>query len=175
MYYQRFVITLTLCAIVAFTNFASAAEEQKQKKEGSTSVKGAVDVVKKGDVYKIDLNVEVRKSGVSGTGKGVLEFQLFDENYELKKPIRVQRTVGAVPRGSSTKSEGKSLTLPADRFNGCIWGIAVSDSIGFPTSLKELEHFLKKTYGQDLKPADVIKGLKSGETKSFGDFSIKRF
>jgi hypothetical protein len=169
--------TAAVIALGCLALFAGVARtEEKQKTEGSTRVKGTVNVKKESNnTYTIDIEVKTRKSGVSGEGKGVVEVQLIDSNFEPKNPIRVQKTVGADLSGSVEKSESKSVSgLPADKFNGLIWGIKASDSIGFPTSINDLKKFLKDEFGADVDIKDVIKDLGAGDVKAFGDVSIMR-
>ncbi|GAA5508031.1 hypothetical protein [Novipirellula caenicola] len=164
-----------LVGLVGLLCQSVAAEEySKQKTKGSTRVKGTVKVEKKGDTYEININMSTRKSGISGTGKGVVTVQLLDENFEPKKPIHVNKTVGAVPAGTAEKSNSKQILIPADKYEGLIWALDTEDSIGFPTSIGDLKKFIKNTFGQDLDLSTLVKSLNGGQEKSFGDLSVIR-
>ncbi|WP_417379449.1 hypothetical protein [Gimesia sp.] len=147
----------------------------KEKTEGSTRVIGNVKVISELNSYTFEIEVKTRKTGISGTGKGVVEVQLLDNNFQPSPPISVQKTVGSDLTGKVEKSNSKTVSnIPADKFYGLIWGIKTSDSIGFPTTITELNSFIKDEFGTVIDVKAVVQTLRNGESKSFGDFSVLR-
>lgn len=158
-------ILMALCTLYPTATLA----ETKKKKEGSTTVRGTVTTSVSGDMRKIDIKTRVTKSGVSGTGKGVTSIQLFNSDFEPRTPIQVKKTVGAdAIRGTRTKSNSKSISIPADRFEGYIWAVGVAESIGFPRSIGDLRRFLRDEFGVSTNPVELLKSLSPGGSRDLG-------
>jgi hypothetical protein len=148
-----------------------------EKKQGSTTVKAEYRIYTDGDNVKVDLKFEVRKSGVAGTGKGVMAFQLIDGEG---KPLFAHDkgfTVGAdMLTGVATKTFEQSFTLfggAADTLRTKGGGVAFTaqverDTAGIPTSPNEWTSLL----GSDIP--DVLADLDVGKAREINGWSVKR-
>jgi hypothetical protein len=112
-------------------------------RDGSTRTKGYVNVIDYGSSLAIKPKLSVRKTGMFGTGRGSLNFQIVDVNYKPLATVAHKLTVGAVIGGSNTKEWGVPQIFDQngrDRIVGDIYFCAASittdyDRNGMPTDL----------------------------------------
>ena len=128
---------------------------------------------------KAEVNVNVRKSGVNGVGKGSMSLILFDENLQPFKVINAGRTVGAnALRGTADKDDNQSITLfpsIASKVAAAQLVPNASDDKGFPTSIPDLIKAVGDINKQ-LNDAGLpsLKDLKPGQVVNLGNSVIKK-
>ncbi|QLI78749.1 hypothetical protein [Bacillus pumilus] len=152
---------------------AIISSQEKQKHEGSTRTKGSYSIEEVNNEIEIKLHLSVRKSGISGTGKGALIFGLLGSDSS-KPPLLskvLTKTVGADLSGSHEESNDEDMIMLKnkwDQVSVIVLGVDTSDSIGFPTSLPEWKDLI----GEELET--VLGGLGLGEMKEIADFVFKK-
>ncbi|SME68401.1 hypothetical protein BACERE00198_00093 [Bacillus cereus] len=154
---------------------ADIAVGSDEKKEGSTRTKASYRIYEEGDNIKIDISFNVRKSGVSGTGKGAVVFALLDANGNPQFSKEATLTVGADASGSRDKDNDQHINLFKSKWEemnvyGATIKVATTDSIGFPTSVGDL----KKVF-DELGFGSIFTGLSSGQTGELSGWLINRF
>lgn len=183
----RFNIAVLLFLVVTVSGAQQAIAQQelfhesKNQREGSTRVKGSGVVTQLANGgLKADVDVNVRKSGVSGTGKGSLSLILFDAEGKPFRVVNAGRTVGAdAINGVADKSDNASLTLfPAfaQNISGAQLDIDLTDDRGYPTSLPDL---IARVGDLNKRLTDAglpsFKDLQVGQTVQLGNSVIKKF
>ncbi len=115
-------------------------------RQGGTRTKGWVNVIDLGNSIEIRLELRVRKSGYTGTGKGALGFQLLDGQFDPMIQQSQGLTVGArAPEGVHEKKWKKVYALTGAyaeriRSEGLILAASISteyDNIGLPRNIAE--------------------------------------
>ncbi|MED4562760.1 MULTISPECIES: hypothetical protein [Bacillus] len=153
---------------------AIISSQEKQKHEGSSRTKGSYSIEEINNDIAINLHLSVRKSGVSGTGKGALIFGLLgsDSNQPPILNKVLTKTVGAnALTGVAEKHIDESLTMLKskwDQVTFIAFGVTTTDGIGFPTSLPEWKDLIGEELGT------VLGGLGLGEMKEVADFVFKK-
>ncbi|TDU16450.1 hypothetical protein [Bacillus sp. BK450] len=152
---------------------AIISSQEKQKHEGSTRTKGSYSIEEVNNEIEIKLHLSVRKSGISGTGKGALIFGLLgsDSNQPPLLNKVMTKTVGSDMSGSREESNDEKLIMLKskwDQVSFIVLGVATNDSIGFPRSLSDW----KKLIGEEL--GTVLGGLGLGEVKEIADIVFKK-
>lgn len=181
------MLRTTVVAVVIGSLWLSAAvadqelfKESRNKKEGSTRTKGeAVVTLLDNGSMKATVNATVKKTGVTGVGKGFLALILLDENGAPIKVIQVSKTVGATAAGDASKSGDSSVTLfpaAAAKVHGAQLDVSVENDEGYPTSLPDL---INKVGDLNKRMTDAglpgFKDLATGGVASLGDSIIRRF
>lgn len=168
-------LSCVLCASVS--NGEDIDSGSQQQSTGSTRSKGSYRIFEEGGKVKIKIDFCVRKSGVSGTGKGVMGFEIM--NSDGKSLVKRDKgfTVGAdAISGVAEKCDSQTITLFGNaaaelKNNGGAVAFTVrteKDTIGIPTTPDEW----KDTLG-DAVPA-ILGSLGVGDSKDVGGWIIKR-
>jgi hypothetical protein len=163
-------------AVVAYLAGPVAAQVIDQgsdeKKKGDTTVKGSYSIVKDGNNVKIQIDFSVKKTGITGTGKGVVGFVLLDS--EGKEVFKHEKgfTVGADLSGAVKKEDTKKITIFGDKWDKVV-GVALnvtveSDTIGIPTKPEEWKEALGKAVPH------ILGGLEVGKKTDLKGWIIKR-
>ncbi|WP_192797072.1 hypothetical protein, partial [Bacillus cereus] len=120
-----------------------------------------------------DVYFSVRKSGVAGTGSGVMAFALLGSDGLPTFKVEKGFTVGAdATDGVNEKIFEQTFTIFGDRWDE-VYGNAflldeTKDTIGIPGSLDEW----KEWFEEDIAP--IFEGLNSGDSQDFNNWTIKR-
>lgn len=148
--------------------------KRKEDTEGSTKAKASYSITRDddGDV-EVRVDFSVKKTGVTGTGKGVVAFALLDDAGESLFKIEKGFTVGAdALDGVAKKEHSEFITLFGSRFDK-VAGVAffvgaTNDTIGLPTSPGEWTELLGEAV-----PA-ILGGLSAGGTTTVVGWVIDR-
>lgn len=164
-------ILLSVAFVLVFSSLSMA--EEKTENVGSTSINGYLTTRNEGDFVNINAELIVVKSGMNGVGKGHLEFALLDENFETKKPVTIDLTVGAkFPEGTHKEGESKTLKIPKGKFFGLVWAISGANDEGIPANLPDII----KSIGKAMEDVGgIVKVLSPGSSSSLGGLSFIRF
>ncbi|KAA6455675.1 MULTISPECIES: hypothetical protein [Bacillus cereus group] len=117
----------------------------------------------------------MKKTGISGTGKGAVFFALLDANGNPQFSREATLTVGADLSGARDKDKNQSFTLFKSKWEemnafGATIKVSTSDSFGLPTSMGDL----KKAF-EDLGLLSAFGGLTSGQVSEHNGWVINRF
>ena len=154
--------------------------EERNVKDGDTRVKGTgkVTILANGSL-RAEVNVTVRKTGVTGTGKGSLSLILLDLEGKPLQTINAGRTVGADLSGAAEKDDSKSVTLfpaVAAKVGGAMLDPMTDDDKGYPTNLPDL---ITKIGDLNKRMSDAglpsFKDLGAGQVKSLGNAIVKKW
>lgn len=154
-------------------NAATIAKDSMQEKSGSTRSKGSYHIYDDGSNVKVSVAFNVRKSGMTGTGKGVIAFQILNDSWEPVLEFKKGLTVGAkAPQGTNDKDWKKTITLTGPKAKkvkeeGLVVAFMVDterDDIGIPQSIDDWKKAIKDV--ADLKKA--IEGLGEGSSSKKG-------
>lgn len=173
---KLFSIFFLLIALVANTFGQTISKDNITKNKSETRAKGSYHFYKSGDILKLDIRLDVRKSGLSGTGKGAIGFVIFDEKFEPLFEINKGLTVGAkVPEGVNSKDWVQTLTITGEKAKqmekeGIILAFnvnAVSDKLGIPTSLEGWKTTIKDAlnFSNEIMELTVGKSMERGDWK----------
>ncbi|WP_156858147.1 hypothetical protein [Salegentibacter sp. T436] len=173
---QRLIICLMFLLIGGFSFGQTISNDNMTSNKGETRAKGSYHLYKSGNNIKLDVNFDVRKSGMSGTGKGAYGFVIFDDNFEPVFEINKGLTVGArVPQGVNSKDWNQSLTITGEKARkmekeGVILAFnvnAFSDKLGIPTSLNEWKDAVTESlnFGNEIMDLTVGESMKRGDWK----------
>ncbi len=147
---------VTALAFVAYPAFSQEVldSDSMSKKSGSTTAKGSYKLFQEGDKVKLTLDFSVRKSGVSGTGKGVMAFVLTDADGNNLFKKEKGFTVGAdAVRGTAKKEFEQTFSLFGSKAKklleeggGAAFTVQVEkDTTGIPSSPGEWGELLGDT------------------------------
>ena len=125
---------------------------EDKDQSGSTRTKGTVSLVDYGDFIELKMKVNVRKSGYSGEGRGVVSFQILDSDLKPIDREKLKRTVGAkIPEGVNDKTaklrkiyRGSARDEILKNGYVCCATIATEyDKNGLPSNVKEWTEAIK--------------------------------
>jgi hypothetical protein len=175
----RLLVTLA-ALIVASPAYADViVQDSDENKRGSTTSKGSYVVEDVGENVKITVDFSVKKTGVSGTGKGVMVFAILDDNWEPAFQIEKGFSVGAhAIKGVAKKKFSESVTATGPKAKrikeeGIYAAFTVQtdrDTIGLLTSVGAW----KKEIQDWTEIAGVMRALPTGEVKIAGGWRIKK-
>ncbi len=160
---------------IAVQNSVPIINYYNQESQGGTRTKGWIKITDYGDRIEVYVELRVRKSGVSGTGKGALGFELLDSSFNPILMIDKGLTVGArFPQGTHEKKWSKMYYLTGElaqkiKDKGAVFGgtiSTVSDDIGLPANVTEWLEVVK-----DISP---IIGLSTGQSVSIAPWLFTR-
>ena len=155
---------------------ADIARGSHEKHEGSTRTKASYHIYEDGDNIKIDIDFNVRKSGVSGTGKGYVVFTLLDDNGNPKFTKEATLTVGANSlTGTNDKDNNQRISLFKNKWEemdiyGAAIQVATTDSIGFDTSIEGLSSIF-----ESLGMGSTFKEFSTGQEGELSGWILNRF
>lgn len=174
-YVQAVVVGLWMTQAV----WALPTEDGDEKKKGQTTVKGSYKVYDEGGTIKIRVDFSVKKTGVSGTGKGVMVFEILNDSFEPAFKFDKGFTVGSdALTGANKKEFTKTLSAvgPAGdkiRKSG-VWGAITveveKDSRGVPTSPDEW----KQEITDWTAVVGELKKLGVGQVKAVGNWRFTK-
>lgn len=140
----------------------------KEDKQGSTTAKGSFTISENNGDITINLDFSVKKTGVSGTGKGAMAFILTGEGGQEIYRWTKGFSVGAELDGEHTKNDSAEIAfLKWDQVLAYEFKVdATGDTIGIPTSIDGWVELV----GDNLIP--IIGGLGVMEDKEIGNWII---
>lgn len=145
-----------------------------KQKRGSTRAKGHIDITETEADFICKLELDVRKSGISGKGKGKAQTVLFDQNAKPIFTMERGLTVGADISGSNSKKKSRSVKLSRseyESFAAFAFDVTARNSNGIPDILGlEMLQALKSVFEDPIReisggksPAEFIASAASGQ------------
>lgn len=151
----------------------------KEKHEGSTRTKASYSINKDGENTKVKINFSVRKSGVSGTGRGVLVFVLINDSAEPVWKYEKGFTVGAdAVDGVNEKDNEVEFTVYNDKwdnvFGSAFYIDSTKDTTGIPSTLPDFIDAFKNLFKDVVDIVNIFKSLPIGESTDIIDWTFKK-
>ncbi len=120
------LITLLFSIFLTFPAFSSEVidNDNHSQKRGDTSVSGSYTLTQVTDKkVTLEMEIRVKKSGVAGTGQGVVVFVLIDDSGMPIVEKKLQLTVGAnALKGTARKTKSQKWTLLGNKAKKIISG-----------------------------------------------------
>ncbi len=175
----RSTAVAVVCSLSVSAFAGLPVEDRQEKKKGDTTATGSYKVYEEGGNVKIDVDFRVKITGVAGTGKGAMVFEILDDSYEPVFKIDKGFSVGSdALKGVARKEFKKTITLTgpkadAIRNDGLIAAFSVEvekDTPGVPTSADEWKKEIKDWTSV---AGEIIKAP-VGELKEVGSWRFKK-
>jgi len=151
-------------------------KDDLEQSRGETRTKANYHLYEKKKNLKLSCKLDVRKSGMSGNGKGSFAIVILDENFQPIFEIKKGLTVGSrVPQGTNSKDWIKSVTITGElakriKEKGVIIAFNANteyDDKGILTSLNDFKKSLKDlvSFAKEFSEIAVGESFNSGDWK----------
>lgn len=172
-----YILSIVLLTFSFSAQAEVIAKDSMSDKQGNTRSKGSYSLVKAGENVRLSIKFNVRKSGMSGSGRGAMSFQILDDSWEPVTSFNKSLTVGADSlKGVADKDWKKNITLTGPKAKNVIDnGITVAfivdsnkSTIGVPTSIDGW----KKALGGIADLKSELDKLSAGDSKNMNGWKV---